>query len=103
MDSSTANSVGFEIFTSLRLDPILRKSLENSALSDGRESPLYMPSHHQSRLLEAAEAFGFNCTECLELVKDGARFETYITSEAERWESSEEGRDSSNGLRVLFI
>lgn len=96
MEDQTA----FELFTSLRYDPILRSSLENSAFSHGTESPLYMRAHHQSRLIEAAEQFSF--TKCLELLKDGAQLEKYIVQEVEHWATENESNDASP-LRVKFV
>jgi hypothetical protein len=61
-----------------------------------------MSSHHQNRLLEAAEEFGFHCTEHLDFLKDGAQFEKFIVLEAGLWETEDEGNDSSSPLRVLL-
>ncbi|TID26609.1 hypothetical protein E6O75_ATG01102 [Venturia nashicola] len=99
----TSNSAAFELFTSLRYDPILRTSSENSAFSDGVQSPLYMPSLHQCRLLEAAQEFGFDCPDGLEFLGDGARFEKYIIQEIEQWGTERENNDSSAPLRVKFV
>jgi len=103
MASAASDPASFELFTSLRLDPILRKSRENSAFSHGRESPLYMAGHHQNRLLEAAEEFGFNCTEGLKFLNDGAQFEDFIVQQAELWNTENEGNDSSSPLRVVLV
>ncbi|QDS70955.1 hypothetical protein FKW77_007111 [Venturia effusa] len=103
MAQSTINAPTFELFTSLRYDPILRTSDANSAFSDGTESSLYMRSLHQCRLLEAAQEFGFECCEALEFLGDGQRFEKYIVEEIEKWKTKDEARDSSSPLRVKFV
>lgn len=103
MADPTSISAAFELFTSLRCDPILRTSSKNSAFSDGEESPLYMPSLHQCRLLEAAQEFGFDCSDGLEFLGDGTRFEQYILEEIEQWGTESEGNDPSSPLRVKFV
>lgn len=100
MSLSTTNLARFELFTSLRLDPILCKSPQNSAFCNGRESPLYMLSHHQSRLLEAAEEFSFHCIERLDFLKDGAKFEKHLVLEAEAWRNKDIRNDSLSPLKV---
>ncbi len=50
----------FKILTSLRYDPLLLQSQENTRLSgrnDNRPSPLYMFRYHRDRLLDAAKHF----------------------------------------------
>lgn len=103
MAASTSNLTAFEIFTSLRYDPILRTSNQNSAFSDGTESPLYMRSLHQCRLLEAAQEFGFDCSDGLAFLGDGARFEQYIIREIGKWGTENEDNDPSSPLRVKFV
>lgn len=49
---------GFEIFTSLRYDPILGKSIENGKYSTPG-SALYMLRLHRDRMLQAARHFGW--------------------------------------------
>ena len=48
---------GFKIFTSLRYDPILNKSVANGLLSNRRGCPLYMPELHRQRLWKASYKF----------------------------------------------
>ena len=52
----------FELFTSLRYDPILLTSSENNspALSFHSPSPLYMLVYHRDRMLEASQHFGWD-------------------------------------------
>ncbi|KAE9987168.1 hypothetical protein EG328_003637 [Venturia inaequalis] len=103
MAKPTSISAAFELFTSLRYDPILRTSSKNSAFSDGVESPLYMRSLHQCRLLEAAQEFGFDCSDGLAFLGDGARFEKYIIQEVEQWGTERDENDTSSPLRVKFV
>jgi 4-amino-4-deoxychorismate lyase len=46
----------FQLFSSLRFDPVLLECKENSELALG-PTPFYMLSHHRDRLLQAAEHF----------------------------------------------
>lgn len=103
MAALASSSPAFELFTSLRYDPILRTSCKNSAFSDEVQSPLYMRSLHQCRLLEAAQEFGFDCSDGLEFLGDGARFEKYIIQEIEKWGTESVNNNSSSPLRLKFV
>jgi hypothetical protein len=92
------SSEDFRLFTSVRLDPMLYKSQENQRISNGRESPLYIPSYHRKRVLEAAQNFGFN--EGLELLEDEAKFEEHIVNEGAKWRRRNQNEESVAPLRV---
>ena len=54
-------STSFHLFTSLRYDPLLLTSPENSQawINFICPSPFYMLSYHRDRMLEAAQHFDF--------------------------------------------
>ena len=54
-----AHEVAFDLFSSLRYDPILLNSSTNSALwpTKPTSTPFYMLSYHRDRMLQAAEYF----------------------------------------------
>ena len=55
----------FQLFTSLRYDPLLLESQENSRpiLNFVAPSPFYMLAYHRDRMVEAAQHFGFDAVE----------------------------------------
>lgn len=55
----SASPPDFQVFTSLRYDPILLQSSANTSLNGGTPSPFYMLSHHRDRLLQAATYFNW--------------------------------------------
>jgi 4-amino-4-deoxychorismate lyase len=61
----------FQLFTSLRYDPLLLKSDENSRsiLNFVAPSPFYMLAYHRDRMVEAAQHFDF--FEVEKKLKDG--------------------------------
>ena len=61
----------FQLFTSLRYDPLLLKSDENSRsiLNSVAPSPFYMLAYHRDRMVEAAQHFDF--FEVEKRLKDG--------------------------------
>ncbi|KAF2430173.1 hypothetical protein EJ08DRAFT_679449 [Tothia fuscella] len=89
----------FEMFTSLRYDPILLKSLENQDLSFTKDCALYMPVYHRNRILEAARYFNF--TKAIPLLKDGVEFQTKIMQFIEAYEQNQ--RENEKPLRVKVI
>lgn len=54
-----SNEPNFQLFTTLRYDPILVHCLQNTVLSNG-PSPFYMLPFHRDRLCQAAEHFGWS-------------------------------------------
>ena len=61
----------FQLFTSLRYDPLLLQSHENSRLilNFVTPSPFYMLAYHRDRMVEAAQHFDF--FEVEKRLKDG--------------------------------
>jgi 4-amino-4-deoxychorismate lyase len=61
----------FQLFTSLRYDPLLLDSDENSPsiLNFVAPSPFYMLAYHRDRMVEAAQHFDFSEVE--KRLKDG--------------------------------
>jgi 4-amino-4-deoxychorismate lyase len=61
----------FQLFTSLRYDPLLLQSEENSRsiLNFVAPSPFYMLAYHRDRMVEAAQHFDF--FEVEKRLKDG--------------------------------
>lgn len=58
--AATTDSPDYQLFTSLRYDPVLRgsrKNLESWPLPDPGASPFYLLSNHRDRLLYAAQHF----------------------------------------------
>lgn len=55
----------FQLFTSLRYDPLLLESQENSrpVLNFLTPSPFYMLAYHRDRMVEAAQHFDFDEVE----------------------------------------
>jgi hypothetical protein len=56
-----ASEDGFQLFTSLRYDPLLLQSEQNSRafLNFVTPSPFYMLVYHRDRMVEAAQHFDF--------------------------------------------
>ncbi|KAH9875650.1 hypothetical protein IAQ61_003114, partial [Plenodomus lingam] len=91
----------FQLFTSLRYDPILLTSLENSrpALSIVSPSPFYMLAYHQDRMLEAAQHFEFSKVE--KRLEDGKSLhEDLLKRVTDHIEQG--GKDEPLKLRILF-
>lgn len=66
------SETSFHLFTSLRYDPLLLTSSENSQswLNFISPSPFYMLCYHRDRMLEAAQHFDFHAVA--EKLADGA-------------------------------
>lgn len=69
--STTDSQSFFQLFTSLRYDPLLLQSTENSLpiLNYVSPSPFYMLVYHRDRMLEAAQHFDFQSVA--ERLEDG--------------------------------
>ncbi len=84
MASPTTDAVEFSLLTSLRHDPILLRSDENTVLSGraGQPTAFYMLRYHRDRLLEAAEHFAWeNVTSRLGGDAGLVRFHDNLTTE----------------------
>lgn len=75
----------FRLFTSIRYDPLLLTSSENSRqeLNFITPSPLYMLVYHRDRMREAAQHFDFDAVE--ERLKDGKALHEELLREVKRW------------------
>ncbi|OWP06117.1 hypothetical protein B2J93_1874 [Marssonina coronariae] len=72
-------SPDFQLFSSLRYDPLLTSLALNSAAWDGeieRPSPFYMLPFHRDRMLQAAEHFGWTCAA--EAIRGTAGFDLLL-------------------------
>jgi 4-amino-4-deoxychorismate lyase len=69
----------FQLFTSLRYDPLLLQSEENSRaiLNFVTPSPFYMLAYHRDRMVEAAQHFDF--FEVEKRLKDGKALHEELT------------------------
>lgn len=91
----------FQLFTSLRYDPLLLTSTENSRpdLNFITPSPFYFLAYHRSRMLEAAQHFDFHGAE--ERLNDGRALHKELLEKVHEYQSK--GNDDGPlKLRVLF-
>ncbi|KAH7337917.1 hypothetical protein BKA66DRAFT_615117 [Pyrenochaeta sp. MPI-SDFR-AT-0127] len=91
----------FQLFTSLRYDPLLLTSDENSRsdLNFLSPSPFYMLTYHRDRMVEAAQHFDFHEVE--KRLKDGKALHDELLKQVNRW-IEKGGQDEPLKLRVLF-
>ncbi|RAR06056.1 aminotransferase class iv [Stemphylium lycopersici] len=96
---SSANE--FQLFTSLRYDPLLLQSDENSRsiLNFVAPSPFYMLAYHRDRMVEAAQHFDF--FEVEKRLKDGKALHEELLAETKS-EIQKTGKDQPMKLRLLF-
>jgi branched-subunit amino acid aminotransferase/4-amino-4-deoxychorismate lyase len=89
------------IFTSLRYDPTLLASIENSRpeLSFLSPSPFYMLVYHRDRLMEAAQHFDFD--QVVEKLADGRAVHETLLQEVKK-HNEESGKDEPLKVRVQF-
>jgi 4-amino-4-deoxychorismate lyase len=89
------------IISTLRYDPILLQSEENSrpALNFISPSPFYMLVYHRDRLLEAAQHFEFDAV--IPHVQDGKAFHQELLDRIEEYKKNS-GQDEALKLRILF-
>jgi 4-amino-4-deoxychorismate lyase len=82
----------FQLFTSLRYDPLLLKSDENSRsiLNFVAPSPFYMLTYHRDRMVEAAQHFDF--FEVEKRLQDGKALHEELLKRA-RSEIEKTGKD----------
>lgn len=87
---SSANE--FQLFTSLRYDPLLLQSVENSRsiLNFVAPSPFYMLAYHRDRMVEAAQHFDF--FEVEKRLKDGKALHEELLAETKS-EIQKTGKD----------
>lgn len=74
----------FQLFTSLRYDPRLLDSEENSRpdLNFIAPSPFYMLAYHRDRMIEAAQHFDFHQVQ--ERLRDGKALHQHLLTEVEK-------------------
>ncbi|KZM19024.1 Aminodeoxychorismate lyase [Ascochyta rabiei] len=92
----------FQLFTSLRYDPLLLSSVENSRpdLNFVTPSPFYMLAYHRDRMVEAAQHFDFDLVT--KRLADGKRLHEDLLWSVKAWQKSEGKQDGPLKLRVLF-
>ncbi|KAJ4326185.1 Aminodeoxychorismate lyase, partial [Neodidymelliopsis sp. IMI 364377] len=96
----------FQLFTSIRYDPLLLSSPENSRpeLNFLTPSPFYMLAYHRDRMVEAAQHFDFDLVTAR--LSDGAALHEELLSGVKDWqkkEKHEEGnQDTPLKLRISF-
>jgi 4-amino-4-deoxychorismate lyase len=99
---SSANE--FQLFTSLRYDPLLLSSSENSRpdLNFTIPSPFYMLAYHHGRMLEAAQHFDFHAVE--ERLRDGKALHRELLKRVEEWKEKDNAHaaDEPLKMRILF-
>ncbi|CAI6334191.1 unnamed protein product [Periconia digitata] len=91
----------FHLFTSLRYDPILLTSEENSQpwLNYVSPSPFYMLAYHRDRMLEAAQHFDFHTVA--EKLQSGESLHEELSKEVKEY-IEKGGQDEAMKLRILF-
>lgn len=91
----------FQLFTSLRYDPLLLTSTENSRpdLNFISPSPFYMLAYHRNRMLEAAQHFDFHAVA--KRLEDGIALHEELVYRVDEWQQKE-GRAEPLKLRILF-
>ena len=91
----------FQLFTSLRYDPLLLTSPENSHpdLNFTTPSPFYMLAYHRARMLEAAQHFEFHAVT--DKLLDGTALHSTLLKAVEEYKAK--GNDDAPlKLRILF-
>ncbi|KAF9697551.1 hypothetical protein EKO04_004065 [Ascochyta lentis] len=92
----------FQLFTSLRYDPILLLSEENSRpdLNFVTPSPFYMLAYHRDRMVEAAQHFDFDLVT--KRLADGRGLHEELLRRVKTWQKSEGKEDGPLKVRVSF-
>ncbi|OCL11227.1 hypothetical protein AOQ84DRAFT_437858 [Glonium stellatum] len=92
----------FELFTSLRYDPILLASSENSSpvLSFHSPSPFYMLVYHRDRMLEAAQHFGW--VNVANKLADGESLSKTLLEKVQTYQKETGTEDGPLKVRILF-
>lgn len=92
----------FQLFTSIRYDPLLLSSGENSRLDLNfiTPSPFYMLTYHRDRMVEAAQHFDFDLVT--KRLADGKSLHEELLRRVEEWQKKEGKEDGPLKLRILF-
>ncbi|KAI1671900.1 hypothetical protein L13192_02759 [Pyrenophora tritici-repentis] len=91
----------FQLFTSLRYDPLLPTSEENSRqiLNLVSPSPFYMLAYHRDRMVEAAQHFDF--FEVEKKLQDGEALHAELLKRTQA-HIQKSGKDEAMKLRLLY-
>lgn len=97
-----ASDTTFQLFTSIRYDPLLLESQENSRpdLNFVTPSPFYMLTYHRGRMAEAAQHFDFKAVD--EFLEDGQALHEELLKRVRAWQDSTKHPDEPLKLRILF-
>ncbi|KAL6704994.1 Aminodeoxychorismate lyase [Coniothyrium glycines] len=99
-----ASPEDFQLFTSLRYDPLLLTSEENSRpdLNFVSPSPFYMLAYHRDRMVEAAQHFDFHNVE--RRLSDGEALHKYLQEKVDIFtkDLTPAGKDTPLKIRILF-
>ncbi|KAF3007661.1 hypothetical protein E8E13_008943 [Curvularia kusanoi] len=92
----------FQLFTSIRYDPLLLTSTENSRpdLNFVTPSPFYMLTYHRDRMVEAAQHFDFDTVTSA--LSDGPALHNELLRRVKTWQAQEGVKDGPLKLRILF-
>ncbi|KAJ4384879.1 Aminodeoxychorismate lyase [Didymella sp. IMI 355093] len=92
----------FQLFTSIRYDPLLLTSKENSRpdLNFVTPSPFYMLTYHRDRMVEAAQHFDFDAVT--RALTDGLALHQTLLSKIRGWQAQENKDDGPLKVRILF-
>ncbi|KAF2439304.1 hypothetical protein P171DRAFT_421763 [Karstenula rhodostoma CBS 690.94] len=96
-----ASDHSFHLFTSIRYDPLLLKSAENSLpiLNYVSPSPFYMLIYHRDRMLEAAQHFDFHAVT--QRLEHGESLHQELLQEVGEY-LHRGGHDGPLKMRILF-
>lgn len=91
----------FELFTSLRYDPILLQSEENGSgdFNFEAKSPFYMLKYHRDRMLEAA--LYFDWTIVARKLSRGSAFHEELLQGVQQWQKETKTADAP--LKVRYV
>ncbi|KAF3043591.1 hypothetical protein E8E11_004588 [Didymella keratinophila] len=92
----------FQLFTSIRYDPLLVTSKENSRpdLNFVTPSPFYMLTYHRDRMVEAAQHFDFDAVT--KALANGPALHSTLLSQVKEWQAKERKEDGPLKIRILF-
>jgi 4-amino-4-deoxychorismate lyase len=92
-----------QLFTSLRYDPLLLTSDENSRtdLNFVAPSPFYMLAYHRDRMLEAAQHFDFDAV--VATLADGEELHRQLLKRREAWASENDKQDGPLKASNLYL
>jgi hypothetical protein len=99
----------FQLFTSIRYDPLLLSSPENSRpeLNFLTPSPFYMLAYHRDRMVEAAQHFDFDLVTAR--LADGVALHRELMSGVRKWQERQKEEEKEQGnqdmplkLRISF-